>query len=63
MKGGMETMFTDFITDATALITAILGWVPDIGELLLTVPILALSVVFWIVGKCTGIFGSLLGKA
>ena len=56
-------MFTEFITDATALITAILGWVPDIGELLLTVPILALSVVFWIVGKCTGIFGSLLGKA
>lgn len=56
-------MFTDFITNASALITAILGWIPDIGELLLTVPILALSVVFWIVGKCTGIFGSLLGKA
>lgn len=56
-------MFTDFIADATVLITAVLGWVPDIGELLLTVPILALSVVFWVVGKCTGIFGSLLGKA
>ena len=56
-------MFADFITNATELITAILGWVPDIGELLLTVPILALSVVFWVVGKCTGIFGSLLGKA
>jgi len=52
----METMFSDFITNATELITAILGWVPDIGELLLTVPILALSVVFWIVGKCTGLF-------
>lgn len=57
------TMFTDFISNANALITAILGWIPDIGQLLLTVPILALSVVFWIVGKCTGIFGSLLGKA
>ncbi len=56
-------MFTVFITDATALITAVLGWIPDLGELLLTVPILALSVVFWVIGKCTGIFGSLLGKA
>ena len=59
----MEDMFTDFVSNASELITAILGWVPDIGELRLTVPILALSVVFWIVGKCTGIFGSLLGKA
>lgn len=57
------TMFTSFISDASALITAVIGWIPDIGELLLTVPILALSVVFWVVGKCTGIFGSLLGKA
>jgi hypothetical protein len=56
-------MFADFITNATELITAVLGWIPDIGELLLTVPILALSVVFWCIGKCTGIFGSLLGKA
>lgn len=59
----MEGMFTSFISDASTLITAVIGWIPDIGELLLTVPILALSVVFWIVGKCTGIFGSLLGKA
>ena len=56
-------MFTTFIADASTLITAVVGWVPDIGELLLTVPILALSVTFWVIGKTTGIFGSLLGKA
>ena len=51
------------VTNVGTILGGVTTWVPSLGGLLLSVPILALGVVFWVVGKTTGLFGSLLGKS
>lgn len=57
----MEAM-TSLITTLGEVVTAIFGWVGEVGTTIVSTPILLLTTGFLVLGGAIGIFGRLLSR-
>lgn len=57
----MEAM-TALITQLGEVVTAIFGWVGEVGTIIVETPLLLITTGFLVLGGAIGIFGRLLSK-
>ncbi|MEM0173646.1 MAG: hypothetical protein QXI16_03970 [Sulfolobaceae archaeon] len=53
---------TDLITQLGEVVTAIFGWVGEVGTTIVETPLLLITTGFLVLGGAIGIFGRLLSK-
>lgn len=57
----VDTM-ASLITELGSVVTAIFGWVGEVGTTIVSTPILLITTGFLVLGGAIGIFGRLLSK-
>lgn len=56
------TTMTALLEQIALIVTQILSWVTDVADLIVSTPLLLLTVGFLMIGGAIGIFGRLLSK-
>ena len=56
------TTLSSLVTTLGGFVSSVLGWVADVGETIVTTPILMIGMVFFLVGGAIGIFKRLLHR-
>lgn len=57
------TTVTELFTSLGANVTTVLGWVTNVSSTIVNTPLLAMSLVFFVIGGVSGLIGRLLSKS